>query len=89
MKKYYWTLHALAVLLLLLLSHCSFPQKAIEKKHYNKAMSMASKYIEKGKDLESNTAYLRTAADAIANEALVSYYDQSSDNVMDWKQSQA
>lgn len=87
MKRDYWILYALACLLTL--CHCSSPQKAIENKNYNKAMNLATKFIEKGKDLEANTMYLQTAAEAFAKEALVSYHEQKSTTMMDWKQSQA
>lgn len=67
---------------------CTSPQKAIEKGKYTKAMNLATKKIKKGKEVDLNQQYLRTAASAISEQTLQDYYARHNSTINDWKVSQ-
>lgn len=86
MKQFHLT-SSLALISLFIIS-CTSPQKAIDKGKYTKAMNIAARKIEKGKNVTQNQYHLQTAASAIADQTLQTYYAKSDATVDDWKLSQ-
>ncbi len=75
-------------LFLVFLASCASPEKSFQKGQYTKAMRLATKEIQKGKNVAQNKKYLASSASILSEQTLSNYLLSNSTDIKDWKDSQ-
>lgn len=70
---------------LIIISSCATPEKALRNQNYNKAMRLATKKILKGQNIDENRHYLNSAAQEITASTLGSQSQRYDNGIDDWK----